>query len=211
MAQTLRVAHAKFHSEVHRGWDLLAGKMLSPAELDAMGFHITASGRTSHAHIIPMALTPIIDQFNQRIYEGDICEMGVIVNKNVGMVRTRGWMGWDPPGNCYTIFYEMNQPLLKAGMKMTATGITKVGNIFENPDKLTDEQNVPVEIIAGRPPEAPKQPPTPRKPRKSVLVSECCNSPVESETFFDESLAGGVKVMHSCKKCGKACGAKVHA
>lgn len=190
--------------ELYRGWDTVQKRMLSHEELDAMEFSMSASGRPSHAHIIPMALTPVEDAFSERIYEGDICEMGVVVNKNIGLVKTRGWMGWDPGENHYTIFYEMDTPLLRQGAILKATGIRKVGNVFENPDLLTDEQNVPAEFIATKAPEAPKRARTvPKRPKP--ILSPCCGEKLTSEMIDDAKEERGFRIEHRCSKCSKAC------
>lgn len=189
--------------EVYRGWDTVEKRMLSHQELDAMEFSMSASGHPSHPHIIPMALTPVVDSFEERIYEGDICEMGVVVNKNLGLVKTRGWMGWDPQENHYTLFYEIATPLLSQGAVLKATGIRKVGNVFQNPELLTDEQNVPAEVL-GQAPEAPKRARTVRN-RPKRIPSPCCGEKIDGEIVDDESDPRGFRIDQKCSKCGKAC------
>lgn len=190
--------------EIYRGWDSVEKRMLSHEELDAMEFSMSASGRPSHAHIVPMALTPVVDQFQERIYEGDICEMGVEVAGGIGLVRTRGWMGWDPPENHYTIFYEMDSPLLSKGAILKATGIRKVGNVFEHIHLLDDEQNVPAEMLTRRAPDALK-PAQAASKRPKPVRSPCCGERIKGNLIDDASLERGFRVEQVCSKCLKPC------
>lgn len=165
--------------DIHRGWDIVEKKMLTPPELDAMGFHIMATGKISHPRIITMALTPLLDSSSRRVFEGDICEMGVEL-EGLGFVKATGWVGWDPSNNHYTVFYNTAMPMLQTGAVLRAVDIKVIGDVFQNPELL----EVAAPVVSPRVRER----------------SKCCNAGVEIR-----GEPGGITEARGCNKCEKAC------
>jgi hypothetical protein len=128
--------------EIHRGWNLKTNTMLSAAELDAMGFHILASGAQSHPEIILMALTPILDSFRKNVYEGDICSMGIELD-GLGLIPAIGWCGWDTQTGGYTIFHNTDQQILHDARVRSAGDVRVIGDVFRNPDLLELKPAIP--------------------------------------------------------------------
>lgn len=82
-----------------------------------------------------MLKTPILDVLNNVLWEGDICDCGVVAP--YGTVRERGVVVWRADLNQFTINIKQSY----AGLhQFNLVDIRKIGNIYENADIMTAEQ-----------------------------------------------------------------------
>lgn len=80
-----------------------------------------------------MLKTPILDANQAQLYEGDICECGVLTS--YGAVKERGVIVWRPDLNSFSVNIAHAYDNMS---EFNIINARKIGNIYENPEIINE-------------------------------------------------------------------------